>query len=654
MSEGAGRPLATLGELLVAPLAERLASTASCRLAIDGTEHGLALRAGGGGLTGTAGAVEVRAIVQRVEPGSGRLVVRLTNLAPRRVVVEVLEALGLAFWFQPGRDLPRTRHLHGSWHYDACYPPRAFVVEEHLHASADHSKRVGIGGINAGVFSPSMQLAIGADRLHALQIGLEWSGSWEITAGWAVSTFRGETLPSFTLGWRLGLGALALEPGGSQDLPAVHLCSASARSWPALDDRWRAYVRNHVAATPVGPSRFPVSYDHWFGINERFDLALMLAQAERAAALGCEYFCLDAAWYRSDSFEDGLGNWTEPDPRRFPNGFADMRMLAERVRALGMGFGLWQCIQLGRPGTALPSEFPQLYRGPERGSLRAEVISRYGSGDSHRREPTIEGLRLALESERGVELAVSTVADLIGELGLAWMRFETVAEDGLGYVRGLYTVFERLRELAPELYIEACSGGGQSLDLGMVARSNGAWLSDHTTVPSVTRFCQSGALRWYPPEYLNMAVTSRDGGARPGPRPGNLISRMVGTLSFNGDVAAWSADEAAAIRRQVDIFKSLREGRGITTRFPLGQPRSIDDWDAVAYPDAEGGALLYVFRDLGAASISLGESGDDDFTAGGGWEIVLADEGTSLHEERGTLRLELAPWSAALLRRPQR
>ena len=146
--------------------------------------------------------------------------------------------------------------LRGSWHYDACYPPRAFVIEEHLHASADHSKRVSIGGINAGVFSPAIQLAIGANRLHALQIGLEWSGSWEISAGWAQSTFRGEPTPSFTLACQMGSGVITIGPGCAEPLPAIHLCSTDAIPGPQLTTAGGA---TYTTRLPPGRSGAPGS-----------------------------------------------------------------------------------------------------------------------------------------------------------------------------------------------------------------------------------------------------------------------------------------------------------------------------------------------------------------------------------------------------------
>ncbi|HTT88124.1 MAG TPA: alpha-galactosidase [Acidimicrobiales bacterium] len=223
--------------------------------------------------------------------------------------------------------------------------------------------------------------------------------------------------------------------------------------------------------------------------------------------------------------------------------------------------------------------------------------------------------------------------------------------DGLRYNQGLYRLFENLRRIQPEIYIEACRGGGQSLDLGMVARANGAWLSDHTTVPSVTRYCQTGALRWLPPDYVNMAVTSRDGSPRQHLHPGRLLSRMVGTLSFNGDIAAWSPAEATAVRSWVDVFKQIRDQRGPRARLPLGQPRWVEDWDAAAFLGGESEDLLYIFRDLGPARREIASLGQDDFSVGGDWEIVLADEGVTIDQRAGKCTLELPQWGGALLRR---
>jgi hypothetical protein len=165
-------------ELLVPALAERLGPELKCEIIVDGTRAKVSLHQSGRELVGSVGPIEVRASISRSSYRSGRLVMSIHNTGREQVSAEFATLLEMSFTFDPARDLVRTRHLRGSWHYDACYPPRAFVIEEHLHASADHSKRVSIGGINAGVFSPAIQLAIGANRLHALQIGLEWSGSW--------------------------------------------------------------------------------------------------------------------------------------------------------------------------------------------------------------------------------------------------------------------------------------------------------------------------------------------------------------------------------------------------------------------------------------------------------------------------------------------
>ena len=69
----------------------------------------------------------------------------------------------------------------------------------------------------------------------------------------------------------------------------------------------------------------------------------MVAEIDRAAALGVELFVLDAGWYvgagetNDFDFDSGLGTWAE-DTIRFPSGLAS---LADYAHGLGMKFGIW-------------------------------------------------------------------------------------------------------------------------------------------------------------------------------------------------------------------------------------------------------------------------------------------------------------------------
>ena len=564
--------------------------------------------------------------------------VELTNTGERPAQVNVAP-LRLELDLDPDLTLPRVRHLSGSYHFDACYPSRAFRVIEEAFMTHDHSKPVVIGGLRADEHVPILQFALeesrkGEDpetggRLSGFFVGFEWSGGWELKAGWERFSWQGETRGSFLISGSMSLGELVMPPGESVTIPAVHLGFFERGSWEDLDNRQRRYIREGLAATLDGERPLPVSYDHWFGLYTHFDLEVLKRQADRAAELGCEYFCLDAAWYRTDeSFIAGLGNWSTPDPGRFPRGEEEIAELSEHVRGLGMGFGLWHLIQAAAEGTDALREHPELFREHPLGSVRGKRVY----------------YRLKLETAEGVAYAVRTLSRWIREWHITWMRYESVPGDGLAYNRGFDQVIDTLRAEFPDLYLEICNGGGQRLDLSSVARTHGNWLSDHTSNPEVCRFMQTGALRFWPANFLNVAVTAFRGRGAATATPHQLLSRMVGVMSFNGAIAEWTGEQAVMARRFVEVFKRTRSLKDQPVLFPLPQPRSVDDWDAVLFGDGNGPAeLLFVFRVHGSrtARFRLPSTGEE-------WTLLLSSGPASLRQDGTDATVSLPPRSGAL------
>jgi alpha-galactosidase len=86
-----------------------------------------------------------------------------------------------------------------------------------------------------------------------------------------------------------------------------------------------------------------VTYNTWFAYGTTITEDIILAEMDRATALGVELFVADAGWYadagrENDSdFESGLGRLTA-DPDRFPSG---LTALADHAHEAGMRFGLW-------------------------------------------------------------------------------------------------------------------------------------------------------------------------------------------------------------------------------------------------------------------------------------------------------------------------
>lgn len=533
----------------------------------------------------------------------------------------------------PALYSPRVRHLGGSYHYDGVYPPRAFRESEEVFITHDHCKPARIeSGAYGSAFQdvPLLQFAVGRQGILAgFTVGFEWSGRWFLEAAWERNSFEGEARPDLLVRGNVGMETFRLEPGESVTLPRIHLVFAQTQDWDGLSNAFRRYVTESLAPSLQGdPPLPPVSYDHWFGIHQNFDVKDMMRQAERAAEIGCEYFCLDAAWYQCKHWTDGPGNWFTPDPMKFPNGVEE---LSAHVRSLGMTFGLWHMLENAVEGTEFRTRRPDLflYEGKPSG-LRLDL--------PEGRAFVLERLRYWCENWK-----------------VRWMRWESLAPDwtyqhdptgklALAYVRGYYEIIDTLRSEVPDLYIEGCQGGGMRFDLGMVARTHGTWLSDHTAHPDVCRFCQTGALRFWPPQYLNSAVRVHRNTGDKESFAHNFLSRMVGTMSFNGDIAQWSEAAAKLAKQHVQVYKQIRFLLAQPVFFPLPQPRSPRDWDAVLYGDGSGaGQLLYAFRMEGPERLSIPMPQGQ-----GEWKRLLGSETAQIEAGNGGVRLSLESNSSAL------
>lgn len=530
--------------------------------------------------------------------------VRFTNKGMRPVGNIKVKPFTLRLDVESARAIPRVRYLTGSQHYDATYPSRAFEIVDRALLTADHAKPVEIGGAlskekaaSAGgptdtrsfgelskEYVSMMQVALQrGSSMDGFWVAFEWSSAWSMKAGYTKISFDAAPKADFEVSGDLALGDFVVEPGKTVSVPKVHLVFFSGQDWTPLENNGRRYIRERIAyAVPPNAQANKVTYDHWFGIHGKFNHQDMLRQARRAAELGCEYFCLDAGWYGKGAFgASGKGVWDEPDPVKFPRGIVDVQELSKVCRDSGMGFGLW-----------------------------SYLIVKNKSG----------GKPFDLATPEGVEGALETLRRWIKTYDLSWFRYEMAGTGGLQYQLGWDEVMARITREFPQLQIECCLGGGTRFDLGNMRFCTSTWLSDHTADPDVCRVTQTGALRFWPSYMLNSAVRVHRASGDSEATAYNIISRMPGTLSFNGDIAQWSDDATRRARELVEKYKSIRHLQSQPVFFPLPQVRTLEDWDVVCFGDGSGEAqLMYVFRVAGPDQQAVRVP-----HARGSWRLVMS------------------------------
>jgi alpha-galactosidase len=128
----------------------------------------------------------------------------------------------------------------------------------------------------------------------------------------------------------------------------------------------------------------------------------------------------------------------------------------------------------------------------------------------------------------------------------------------IGYIDGLYAMWDELRSRHPGLLIDNCASGGRRIDLETCSRSIPLWQSDlqcHGPSPAATQAQNAGLWRWIPmhacanfgyePSYISRsAMTS-----------GNIL--VAGDAKL-GRVSTHLPETLEAVTRTVAACKKLR------------------------------------------------------------------------------------------------
>ncbi len=320
-----------------------------------------------------------------------------------------------------------------------------------------------------------------------------------------------------------------------------------------LDEVARRFHR-HVRARPKPvSSQRPVTLNVWEAVYFDHDRERLLDLADRAAEIGVERFVLDDGWFgaRRDDHA-GLGDW-EVSGEVWPDG---LHPLVERVRKLGMQFGLWFEPEMVNPDSDVARAHPEWIM-----SARPEWPI-----ESRRQQVLNLGIPGAYTHVKG------QISALLDEYAIGYIKWDhnrdlieagTQTDGGRPGVHhqtlAFYRLLDELRAAHPDLEIESCSSGGARVDLEVLERTDRVWVSDNIDPHDRQRMLAwTGQL--LPPEYLGSHIASgrshvtgriHDLGFRAG-------TAIFGHLGIEWDLALASATEMAELRAWIAFYKDRR------------------------------------------------------------------------------------------------
>ncbi|MDF0514342.1 alpha-galactosidase [Agromyces sp. H3Y2-19a] len=343
-------------------------------------------------------------------------------------------------------------------------------------------------------------------------------------------------------------GEIVLEPGDRYTSPWVYGVHGNG-----LDEAARRVHRLLRARRQHPRSPRPVTLNTWEAVYFDHDFDVLAELAELAASVGVERFVLDDGWFggrRND--RAGLGDWTVSS-EVWPDG---LHPLVDRVRGLGMQFGLWVEPEMVNPDSELARSHPEWIMSARDGwpveSRHQQVLDLAHPGCyAHIRDALV-----ALLDEYDISY-------------LKWDHNRDLVDAGSGPGRrpgvhrqtaAFYRLVDELKARYPHLEIESCSSGGGRVDLGALERTDRVWVSDNND-PLDRGDINRWTTQLVPPELMGTHIASARSHTtgRTHSLSYRAITALFGHLGIETDLRRADDAELAELADWVALHRRHRE-----------------------------------------------------------------------------------------------
>lgn len=381
-----------------------------------------------------------------------------------------------------------------------------------------------------------------------------------------------------------------LEPGESFSAPEA----AMAYGWglAEMSGNFHAFIREHVVRGWWKRRPRPVLVNSWESFYFRFTQKDLLRLARQSKELGAELFVLDDGWFgKRDNDRRSLGDWDVVNWRKLPEGLGG---LAKRVRALGIGFGLWVEPEMVSEDSRLYRAHPDWILGrPGQAVGRNQYILDLGRTEVQ--EYLLRVLSGVFEEAEPAYVKWD-MNRVMTDTWSAALPPERQGEARHRYILGLYRVLGGLGKRFPKILFEACASGGNRTDLGMLCYMPQVWLSDNTDALCRCRI-QYNASFGYPQSVMGAHVSASPNHQtlRETPLDSRFQTAAFGLLGYELDLCSLSEKERTRVAGQIAFYKKYRE----TLQFGrLYRLRGGEDglWQMMAVSRDYGTALALLFQ----------------------------------------------------------
>lgn len=418
---------------------------------------------------------------------------------------------------------------------------------------------------------------------------LQWSGNWKISVEQDM-LFRTRVtagLNDFDFNY-------PLKNGETFETPIITL-GYSNMGFSGASRQLHDYIRSYHYAGYWSDKALPILYNAWgafeFDINEE----KLMALAELAADVGVEMFLVDDGWFstrRND--KGGLGDWY-PDLERFPNG---LRPLSDKVKSLGMLFGLWVEPEMINLDTNLYKEHPDWLLGfPTR-----------------QNEPGRNQYFLNLAKTEVRDFIIETVDNIIEEYGVDYLKWDmnrlmsqpgwADAPEGeqqmlwVKYVENLHYIFKHIAEKYPKVIFENCASGSLRNNLALTKWCPRANRSDNQDAVDMLYLHEGFTYVNLPSAAGGGCHISKSGygiNNRECPMEFKAHAGMMGSLAICLDLRKLNESELEELKKLLAYHKTIRDVVQLGDLYRLVSIRE-EDYMAFEYVSKDKSeAVVFIF-----------------------------------------------------------
>lgn len=292
---------------------------------------------------------------------------------------------------------------------------------------------------------------------------------------------------------------------------------------------------------------------------------------DKAAEVGCEYFCIDCGWYSEGFWWDGVGEWL-PSQERFPGG---LKEVMDYIRKKGMIPGVW--LELEVMGIKCPKadQVPEDWYFIRHGK-KVHDRSRY---------------QLDFRNPQVIDHANGVIDRLVNEYGVGYIKMDYNIEPGigtevnadsfgdglLGHERAYLAWLDKVFEKYPNLIIENCSSGGLRMDYAMLSRYSIQSTSDQEDYKNYATISANAPSGLTPEQAAAWSYPLTDGDKE------EVIFNMVNSLLLrihqSGHLVNLSQERLNLVREGIRYYKQIRQDIKVALPYwPIGLSQYADPW----------------------------------------------------------------------------